>query len=42
MLRGLLLKKLTVPAFGDDFHCFILGCGPVKPMSAGFAYDRAP
>jgi hypothetical protein len=21
MLRGLLLKKLTIPAFGDDLYC---------------------
>jgi hypothetical protein len=41
MLRGLLLKELAVPTFGDDFYHVILGCGPVEPMSEGFSYDRA-
>jgi hypothetical protein len=42
MLRGLLLKELTIPTFGDDLHCVILLSGPVESMSECFAYDRVP
>jgi hypothetical protein len=42
MLRCLLLKELTILAFGDDLHHVILNCRSVEIMSEGFAYDRAP
>jgi hypothetical protein len=41
MLRYLLLEELTISALGDDLHHVILSCGPVKPMSECFVYDRA-
>jgi hypothetical protein len=41
MLRYLLLKELTVLAFGDDLHHVILSCRPVETVTKGFAYDRA-
>jgi hypothetical protein len=40
MLYSLLLKKLAIPAFGDDLHHVILGCGPVETKSEGFPDDR--
>jgi hypothetical protein len=40
MLRYLLLKELTVLAFGDDLHCVILNCRPVESVPEGFAYDK--
>jgi hypothetical protein len=30
MLYGLLMKQLTIPALGDDFHCVILSCRLVE------------
>jgi hypothetical protein len=41
ILHGLLMKELTTPVFGDDLHCVILVCEPVKSMLEYFAYDRA-
>jgi hypothetical protein len=41
MLHCLLLKELTVLAFGDDFYHVILSCRPVETVQEGFAYDRA-
>jgi hypothetical protein len=32
MLHSLLLKKLTIPAFDDDLHHVILGCGCHTPV----------
>jgi hypothetical protein len=40
MLRGLLLKKLTVPALGDNLHRVILSSGLVEFMSECYANDR--
>jgi hypothetical protein len=40
MLCGLLLKDLTIPAFSDDLHRIIHGCGSVESTSESFAYDR--
>jgi hypothetical protein len=37
--RNLLLKKLTVPALGDDFHRDILSYRLVEFMTGGFAND---
>jgi hypothetical protein len=42
MLCSFLLKKLTIPAFGDDLHCIILGCGLVESMPEGFVDDGTP
>jgi hypothetical protein len=42
MLGCLLLKELSVLAFGDDLHRVILSCRPVETVPEGFAYDRAP
>jgi hypothetical protein len=42
MLHCLLLKELTILAFGDDFHHVILGCEPVESKSECFAGDRMP
>jgi hypothetical protein len=39
MLRSLLLKKLAIPALGDDLHRAILGCRPVESMFECFAED---
>jgi hypothetical protein len=39
MLHSLLLKKLAVPALGDDLYHFILSCRPVESMPEGFADD---
>jgi hypothetical protein len=33
MLHSLLLKKLAVPALGDNLHRIILNCRPVESMS---------
>jgi hypothetical protein len=41
MLYYLLLKELTILAFGDDLHHIIFSCRPVGIMPEGFAYDRA-
>jgi hypothetical protein len=30
MLYGLLMKELTIPTLGDDFHCVILSCRLVE------------
>jgi hypothetical protein len=40
MLRGLLLRELTVLALGDDLHRAILSCGPVETLSKCFSDDR--
>jgi hypothetical protein len=40
MFCGLLMKELTIPALGDDFHCIILSCRPVEFMSKCFTNDR--
>jgi hypothetical protein len=40
MLHCLLLKELTILAFGDDFHRVVLSCRSVETMPEGFAYDR--
>jgi hypothetical protein len=42
MLCNLLLKKLVIPALGDDLHRIILGCGLVETMSEAFPDDRTP
>jgi hypothetical protein len=39
MLCSLLLKKLAIPALGDDLHHVFLSCWPVESMSEGFADD---
>jgi hypothetical protein len=41
MLHCLLLEELIILALGDDLHCVILSCRPVKIMPECFAYDRA-
>jgi hypothetical protein len=40
MLHCLLMVKLAAFALGDEFHCVILCCGPVKTMPKDLAYDR--
>jgi hypothetical protein len=42
MLCCLLLKELTVPAFGGDLDRVILSCGLVESMSECFTDDRTP
>jgi hypothetical protein len=42
MLCRLLLKELTVPAFGGDLDRVILSCGSVESMSECFTDDRTP
>jgi hypothetical protein len=42
MLHCLLLKELTVLAFGNDLHHVILSFRPVETVLEGFAYDRVP
>jgi hypothetical protein len=42
MLRCLLLKKLTVIAFGEDLYHVVLSCVPVETVPEVFAYDRVP
>jgi hypothetical protein len=42
MLRGLLMKELTILVFGDDLYCIILDCGSVEFVSKGFPDDRTP
>jgi hypothetical protein len=41
MLHCLLLKELTVLAFGDDLYRVILSCRPIEIVTECFAYDRA-
>jgi hypothetical protein len=41
MLRGLLLKELTVFTLGDDFYRVILDCRLVEFMHECFSNDRA-
>jgi hypothetical protein len=42
MICCLLLKELTILAFGDDLHHVILSCRTVEIVLEGFTYDRAP
>jgi hypothetical protein len=39
MLRCLLMKELTILAFGDDLHHTILSCSLVEFVPEGFVYD---
>jgi hypothetical protein len=42
MLHSLLMKILTIPAFGDNLHRIMLNRGPVETMSEGFPNDGTP